>query len=252
MKMRYLGKCLLLEDERKENTGKNEKVLVVGDLHLGYEEALNKAGVFVSRQMFEEMISDLNLVFGEVGHVNKVILLGDIKHDFGGILKQEWRDVTKILDYFSSMADKVIVIRGNHDTMLEPILKKKKMKLRDYYIWKEFCFLHGDSDFEFLWDRKRGSGKEIEYLVVGHGHPAVRLNEGVKSEKYKCFLVGKFRGKNLIVVPSFIDYYVGSDPREGEIVLAWDIDFGNFDVKVVPVAPGELEVLDFGKLKRLK
>ena len=74
MKIRYIGKCLLLE-------GRKEKVLVVGDLHLGYEEALNRSGVFISRQMFDEIISDFNAIFGEVGKVDKIIILGDIQNN---------------------------------------------------------------------------------------------------------------------------------------------------------------------------
>lgn len=238
-KIQYIGKCLLISSG-------NEKVLVVGDLHLGYEEALNKSGILVGRQMFDEMISDLNLVFGEVGKVDKIVLLGDVKHDFGGISKQEWRDVNAILDYFESMADKVVVVKGNHDTILEPILKKRKMKLLGVYIWNGFAFLHGDEDYEEIWQ------DEIETIVAGHGHPAVRLSEpeGIKNEKYKCFLVGKFKGKEMIVVPSFIDFYVGSDPREGEMIMAWEINWENFDVKIV--GEGGLDVLDFGKLKNLK
>jgi hypothetical protein len=143
------------------------------------------------------------------------------------------------------MAGKVIVVRGNHDTILFPILKKRRMKLHNYYVWKEFVFLHGDEDYDEAWK------KRIEYVVIGHGHPAIKLREprGAKVEKYKCFLIGKFRRKKMIVVPSFIDYYVGSDPRDDELVLAWNIDFSNFDVKIVGA---DLEVLDFGKLKKIK
>jgi putative SbcD/Mre11-related phosphoesterase len=240
-KIKYIGKCLLISKE-------GERVLVVGDLHLGYEEALNRTGILVGRQMFDEMISDLNAVFGEVGKVDKVVLLGDVKHDFGGISRQEWKDVNAILDYFESMAKKVVVVKGNHDTILEPILKKRKMKLLGVYIWNGFAFLHGDEDYDEIWK------KEIDTIVVGHGHPAVNLQEpkGAKSEKYKCFLVGKFNGKNMIVVPSFIDFYVGSDPREDEMVMAWDVNWMNFDVKIVSPGAGNIEVLDFGKLKKLK
>lgn len=239
-RLRYVGKCLLIEKGK-------ERVVVVGDLHLGYEEVLNKSGVLVGRKMFDEMISDLNLVFGEVGKVDKIVVLGDVKHDFGAILKQEWKDVNAILDYFESMCDKVVIIKGNHDTILEPILKKRKMKLLGCYIWEGFAFTHGDEDYLELWK------KEIETIVVGHGHPAVRLQEpkGVKEEKYKCFLSGTFRGKKMIVVPSFIDYYVGSDPREDEMVMAWDVNWGNFDVFVVSESDESLDALSFGKLKKL-
>lgn len=241
MKIRYVGKCLLIEQEK-------EKSLVVGDLHLGYGVALSMVGAPVSQQMFEEMISDLNSVFGEVGRVDRVILLGDVRHDFGVILEQELNDINKILDYLKSMSDKIIVIRGNHDRVLGLILKKRKMKMHNYYFWKDFCFTHGDEDYKELWDKKS------KFLVVGHGHPAIELKEKGEREikKRKCFLAGEFNGKKLIVVPSLIDYYIGSDPLEGEVVLAWDIDFANFDVKIVSETSVEPEALDVGKLKNLK
>jgi hypothetical protein len=240
-KIRYVGKCLLIEKGR-------ERVLVIGDLHLGYEEALNKSGVLVGRKMFDEMLSDFNAVFGEVGKVDKIVVLGDVKHDFGGISRQEWKEVNAILDYFESMAGKVIVIRGNHDTILEPILKKRGMRLLGCYIWEGFAFVHGDEDYDELWL------KNVETIVVGHGHPAVRLREpgGIKEEKYKCFLSGKFGGKKMIVVPSFIDYYAGSDPRDDEMVMAWDVNWGNFDVFVVSESDESMDALSFGKLKKLK
>jgi len=168
-KLKYVGKCLLIEEGK-------EKLLVVGDLHLGYEELLNKSGIMISRQMFDEIINDFNAVFGEVGHVDKIVLLGDIKHDFGGISGQEWGDVTRLLHYLKPLGDEIIVLRGNHDTILEPIMKKIGLKLKDYYVWKEFCFVHGDEDFKEIW------GKKVKWFVVGHGHPAIKLREGSKME----------------------------------------------------------------------
>ena len=235
--LRYIGKCLLI-------TCQKERVLAVGDLHLGYEETLNRSGVSISRQMFDEIISDFNAIFKRAGKIDKIILLGDIKHDFGSISGQEWGDVLKIIEYFRSKGKELVIIKGNHDAILKPILDRVGLKARDYYILEDFCFAHGNKDFEALWDKK------IKYLVVGHIHPAVRLVEGVKSEKYKCFLTGKFKGREMIVVPSFIDYNIGTDPREGGgDFLAWKVNFGNFNVKIV----GEnLEVLDFGQLKKIK
>ncbi|MEM4259200.1 MAG: metallophosphoesterase [Candidatus Pacearchaeota archaeon] len=236
--VKYVGKCLLL-------TNDNERILVIGDLHLGYEESLNKAGIMVSRRMFKEIISELDRTFNFVGgNVNKIILLGDVKHNFGGILMQEWNDVLGLMDYLSKKCERIIIVRGNHDNILKPILRKRGLKMHNYYFWKDFCFLHGHEDFEAIW-KKKGIG----YLVVGHGHPALRLKEGVRSEKYKCFLTGRFRGKKMIIVPSFSEWYAGSDPREGEIILAWRINFENFEAGVV----GErFEILNFGKLERIK
>jgi putative SbcD/Mre11-related phosphoesterase len=235
--IKYVGKCLLLTNGR-------ESVLAIGDLHLGYGESLNRSGVLVSRQMFKEVISELDEVFAGIGgKVDRVVLLGDIKHDFGRILKQEWSDVLGLFDYLTKKCRKIVVIRGNHDTILKPIARKRGIHVKNYWVWKEFCFTHGDEDYRPMWSKK------VECLVLGHGHPALRLSEGARSEKYKCFLTGKFRGKTMIVLPSFSEWYAGSDPREGEVVLAWDVNFGSFEVRAV----GEkLEVLDFGKLRSIK
>ncbi len=261
----YVGKCLLL-------TNGKERVLAIGDLHLGYGEALNRSGVLVSRQMFKEIISELDKVFdyiktringngslakgaqekrgkimkekeGKGKLINRVVLLGDIKHDFGGILRQEWNDVLGLFDYLSGKCEKIVLIRGNHDNILGPIARKRELQVKDYWVWEEFCFCHGDEDYKQLWNNK------VKCIIVGHGHPALRLSEGARSEKYKCFLTGKFRGKKMIILPSFSEWYAGSDPRDDEVVLAWDVNFGNFEVYAV----GEnLGILDFGKLKNIK
>jgi len=239
MDIEYIGKTLLIKLNGK-------KVLAVGDLHLGYEESMNRSGILVSREMFNEIKKDFDCVFGKVGRVDEVVLLGDVKHIFGGIAKQEWEDVLGVIDYLSERSEKTIIVKGNHDAILEPILGKRKfIELKDYYVACEFCFLHGNKEYGGMF------GKEIKYWVMGHGHPAVSISEprGAKVEKYKCFLVGKFKGKNIIIVPSFFVGNIGSDAREFDLGFPWDFKFKNFNVKVV----GEsLEVLDFGNLGKLK
>lgn len=234
--IKYIGKCLLIEEE-------GEKLLIVGDLHLGYEEALNQTGVFVSRTLFKEVLKEFDEIFGEIGNVDKVILLGDVKHDFGGILKQEWNDILDFIDYLNKRTKEVIITIGNHDTFVRFIANKRKINIADYYIWKDYFFAHGDKDYPEIWDNK------IKTIVIGHAHPAVRLKEGVKEEKYKCFLEGEFKGKKWIILPSFLGASEGSDPRDGNNIVPWNIRFGNFEVYVI----GEkLEVLNFGKLKDLQ
>ena len=228
----YIGKCVLID----------KKILVVGDLHLGYEDSLNRSGVFVSRVMFNEMILYFDKVFEKIGKVKEIVLLGDVKHNFGGISEQEWGDTLRLLDYFSQKTKKIVIVKGNHDKIIEPIARKREIVVKDYYIYNEYCFLHGDKDFEEIYDRK------IKVWIIGHGHPAVKLREGVKIEKYKCFLEGEYKKKKIIIAPSFIEFSEGSDPRESELCLAWNFDLNKFNVKIVG---GGLDVLDFGKLKDL-
>src|SRR3989344_1767488 len=284
-KIDYIGKCLLLRNINKK-TGKKKKILVIGDLHLGYEEALNKTGVFVTRQMFEEMIKEFDLIFekiekkyekkelayttkgleiigkdgmirdnksnikdndggvgGDEGYVvDEIVLLGDVKHVFGTIMKQEWGDVLKLFDYLLEKGKKVVVVEGNHDAILEPIVKQRKeIQLEEFYVDHNVIFLHGDKDFEQIWD------DEIDIVILGHIHPAVKLSGGAKVEKYKCFLDGIHKNKKFMLVPSFSEYSKGIDIREYEIKNPWNIDFKKFNVKVV----NGLKILDFGKLKKL-
>ena len=236
----FVGKCLLIKSNGK-------KILAVGDLHLGYEEFLNEAGVFVSREMFKEMIRYFENVFLKVGKVEKVILLGDVKHGFGNILRQEWNDVLNLFDYLQEKCKEIIIIKGNHDKIIEPIAKKREIKVLNYYCLSGFCFLHGDTDFP---KSEIYSGK-IKCWVLGHGHPAIKLSDGVKVEKYKCFLEGNYRRKKIIIVPSFIEANEGSDPRDSELGMAWDFNLENFEVKIISSDANDLRVRDFGRLGRI-
>jgi len=233
----FIGKCLLVEEQGK-------KILVIGDLHLGFEEALNKTGVFVFRKMFSEVIEYLDRVFEKIGNVDVVVLLGDVKHVFGRIVGQEWNDILGLLDYLEDKCKKIVVIRGNHDKIIGPIAKKRGIVVENYWVVGRFCFLHGDKDFVENYD------KEARYWVVGHGHPAVKISDGIKVEKFKTFLVGKYKRKNVILVPSFFDYNLGSDPRENDLRFVWDFNLKKFDVWIVQ--DDKLEVLDFGKLDELE
>lgn len=232
----FLGKCLLLKEGE-------ERILVIGDLHLGYEEALQRAGVLVPRKLFGEIIEELKKVLGETEKVHQVVLLGDVKHTFGSILWQEQGDVLELIDFLREYAEEVVLIKGNHDAILEPLAEKKDLTIRESYSVGSVAFVHGDKDQEELWR------KDIKTWIVGHGHPAITLSDGVKSEKYKCFLEGEYKGRKVIVVPSFTMHNEGTDPRDYDLGFAWPLKLNRFRVKAV----GEgLEVLDFGEVGKLR
>ena len=42
---------------------KKENILVIGDVHLGYEDAMTKQGVFMPRFQFKDTISHLEKIF---------------------------------------------------------------------------------------------------------------------------------------------------------------------------------------------
>ncbi|OIO80388.1 hypothetical protein AUJ84_03730 [Candidatus Pacearchaeota archaeon CG1_02_32_132] len=248
MKINYIGKCLLIE-----NAGK--RILVIGDLHLGYGESLRESGVFMPGDLYSDIVKEMDNVFGVVEKVDEVVLLGDLKHEFGKIMRSEWKEVSDFLDYLNEklngdgkenvkMSRKIIIVKGNHDVITGIVTAKKGIEVVDYYIMDGVAFVHGDKDFAEIYDKK------VKYWIMGHGHPAVRISDGVKEEKYKCFLVGKWKGKEIVVVPSFFSVNEGSDPRDFDLGLAWNFDLSKFNVVVV--GEEKLSVLDFGKLGKIK
>jgi len=231
----FIGKSLLIEIN-------GEKVLVIGDLHLGYQGVMREGGVLVPSGLYDDIIKDMDEIFEKVGKVDKVILLGDLKHEFGKTLREEWKEVLDFIDYLQKRTKEIIIIKGNHDAVIEGVVRQKKVEVKNYYLLGGYAFLHGDKDFEEI------HTEEVRNWVVGHGHPAVEITDGTKLEKYKCFLVGKFEGRKIVVVPSFLDLNGGSDPRDYDLKLAWELNLGGFNVMVVSEGT---EVLEFGKLKDL-
>ena len=235
-KIQYLGKSLVIEEDKKIK-------LIIGDLHLGYEASLNATGVFVTRTLIQDAMKDFELIFNKIGKVEEIILLGDVKHTFGSILKEEWKETDKVISYLKEKSKKIVVIKGNHDQLTDIIGKKIGFDVVDYYESGEFIFIHGDRDFEEIWGRKTST------VVMGHMHPAITITDSVKKEKYTCFLKGNYKGKEIIILPSFISANEGTDPRDYPTVLPWNLNLSNFEVCIVG---GDLEVLRFGKLRNIK
>ncbi len=238
VKFEYIGKCLFIEDS-------GEKILVIGDLHLGYAGALRTSGVMVPVKIYERCVKDFEEIINSSivgGRVDKIVCLGDLKHEFGVILHEEWQEIENFLKLLQSKCKELIVIEGNHDKILFPILKKFGVEGSDYYLYKEFAFFHGDKDIEEIYDKK------IKYWILGHGHPAITLYDDSKKENYKCFLIGQFRRWNVIIVPSFFPLIEGTDPRDYDLGFFWNFNLKNFEVNIVA---DNLKILDFGKLKDL-
>ena len=233
--------------------------LLIADVHIGYEEALNKQGILVPRLQFEEMARRMENIFKSLKHkkIERIIVNGDLKHEFGTISEQEWRNTLKFLDLLAKHCNEIVLIKGNHDTVLGPIAKKRNVKILDYFMIESInekpinkkamksiktLIAHGNKILpkELL--------EKASTIIIGHEHPAVSLKEGPRVEQFKCFLKGKYQGKNLIVQPSFNTIVEGTDLLRAKILspfLKQNLD--NFDVYIV-----EDKVYEFGKLRGLR
>jgi len=227
---------------------KKEKILVIADLHLGYEQQLNEKGVLVLRKQFQEIKKELEElikeVLGKSKKIKKIVILGDLKHAFGQISSQEWRETSEVIDLLNKNCEELIVIKGNHDAMLEPILNRKNIKLRGYFIEKEVCFFHGDKIWMNCYDKK------IKIWIIGHKHPAITIREGHKKETYKCFLSGNYDNKKVIILPSFFPLIEGADVFIYDTHFAFDLNEKDFGVFIVGKDnSGKNKIYRFGKVK---
>ncbi len=225
-------------------------ILAVGDLHIGYEHMMMKSGVAIPETQVDDAINDFKEIFRELkdgGYaLKKIVFLGDIKHYFN----YEWKErfnFDKILDFLRQHVkdSDIILIKGNHDKF---DFAGKKMK--NYYINGDVAFFHGHKSFPQIFQDK------IKTIVLGHLHPSVLLSDkaNVKREKYKCFLAGKFQGKETIIVPSFFGIIEGSAVNdeyyrneEGFSVIEPKL-LDKFEAHVIG---DDGKIYNFGKVRRL-
>lgn len=231
------------------------KTLVIADTHIGYEEALNKQGVFVPRFQFKDIGKRLEKIFAKLSDsgrtVEKIIINGDVKHEFGTISEQEWRHTLQLIDFLNKHCKDLYLIKGNHDKILGPIAGKRSIEIKDYLILGDIAVMHGDR----LPDKKLEAemkDKKVKTIIIGHEHPAVSLGTMARFERYKCFLAGKWKRKALIVQPSFNLVTEGTDVIKEKLLspfLKQNSGFKNFEV----IVPGEDEKFyDFGKIGKLR
>ena len=61
--------------------------------------------------------------------VDEIVLLGDVKHVIGSVIGQEWSDVLAFFDYLSEKTKKILIVKGQHDALLDSIVRKREKKL---------------------------------------------------------------------------------------------------------------------------
>jgi len=222
-------------------------ILAIGDLHIGYEDMLIQAGIAIPRTQIKETIEEIEETIRKIKKqkysIKKIVFLGDIKHYFG-FEKNEFFGFREILGFLKKYFDEknIIFIRGNHDRF-----DMAGIKMKDYYLEKDIAFTHGHKSFPELYDRK------IKTIVLSHIHPAVMLTDkqGIKKEIFRCFLIGKFKDKEIIIVPHFFNFSEGTDVRE--LCLMPDFfmipvkSLREFEIYVV----GKDKIYNFGKIREL-
>lgn len=227
------------------------RVLALADVHLGFEEALHRDGTLVPRGHLTTIQTRLQQTADTLGISPerpwaRILVNGDLRHGFGPFTSGERTHIRGFLDRLSELAETVTLIQGNHDGNLNVLTSQfQNVNVAATCQIGGMLFLHGDAEPAEI-------PPDVDTLVIGHDHPAVRLRDPVtgRMELFKCFLTGVYEGRRLIVVPSFNPWTAGSDLTQEEPLspLLNRIDLASMAVYLIS---DEREIFPFGKLGRL-
>ncbi len=221
--------------------------LAVSDLHLGYEGHMAKSGAFIPKANLKKIIADLGKALDKT-KAKAIIVVGDIKNEFSNVEEDEFNELYEIIRFCKEKGVELILIKGNHDNFIDRY--REPFKLRIYAgeaMIGNYFFFHGDK-------LPRLPEKKPKMLISGHEHPSIGLvNAAGRNERLRCFLLGKYKDINLLVLPAISYFATGSDinlqpkSRIMSPVLK-RIDIG----KMHAIAIGYGSTLDFGTIGNLR
>jgi DNA ligase-associated metallophosphoesterase len=164
---------------------KEERALLVADIHLGKSGHFRKAGIPVTKNVNNENLSRLETI---TKHFDPTVIyfLGDLFHSHQN---DEWGDFKRWRNKNSSIVMNLIL--GNHDFYSVPEYENFGLTCSHSLEVSPFIFIHEVPDLI--------SSNDMIYLG-GHVHPSIRFSgKGRQSLKAPCF----YFSKNKILLPAF-------------------------------------------------
>lgn len=150
----------------------SERILVVADLHIGWEISLVEKGIHIPSQIARIQTRLLQVI--EASKPERIIFLGDLKQAIPRISFEEWRSVPVFLETIQKHVDDVSVVLGNHDGELEPLTPRsvKIFPSNGIVVGKEahIGLFHGHA-----WPSPKVL--ECEVLIMGHIHPVLLFRD---------------------------------------------------------------------------
>lgn len=228
---------------------KEKRALVITDLHIGYESSLKNKGVYIPQNSYPYMRSVIDHLLRSTG-AKTLIMLGDVKHEFGKPSPQEWVEVKDLLSFLHDNGIEVHVVRGNHDNYIIAILNRMNVPLHDpFMVLDEIFLMHGHKEGEIPEDSR--------VVLMGHEHPAVSSRDLSGSRyKFKCFLVGRIDKKRLVVLPSISPLSLGvgiNETQRGELLspVLRTLDVDTFTPVVVEERVGVFRFPQVGLMRSI-
>jgi len=157
---------------------RKERVLVVGDLHVGLELKFKEKGIHFQKAT-EKLAESILATCDKVG-AKGIVLLGDVKES---ITYPKFAELMELKKFFSMMKGvDVRIAKGNHDGNLEKVLKDLGFGIgvEREILLKDVSMLHGNA-----WPSQEAMQRK--YLVCAHGHFAI----DVRGKTEKAWVIAK-------------------------------------------------------------
>jgi metallophosphoesterase superfamily enzyme len=149
-----------------------ETSLVVADIHLGIEWDLYRSGINLPSQM--EVRLDRILGYIQANSPDRVILLGDVKHNVPQVSWQEKDEIPRFLETIAEYTH-VDIFPGNHDGGLELLFNRQKdIRIHSAHgsVLDGVGYFHGHT-----WPAPELLA--ASHVIVAHNHPAVRFTDAL-------------------------------------------------------------------------
>jgi putative SbcD/Mre11-related phosphoesterase len=148
-----------------------ERVLIVADLHLGFEHELASMGINLPSQTSKIQTKLLGIL--EELHPSRLVFLGDVKHGVPKISLQEWQDVPSFFEAIQKIVQNITIIPGNHDGDLEPLISPSIQigPMKGIVIGRIGLF-HGHT-----WPSQELFS--TDYWVIAHNHPVIHFRDSL-------------------------------------------------------------------------
>ncbi|HIH74887.1 MAG TPA: metallophosphoesterase [Methanosarcina sp.] len=152
-------------------TAKNtETALVIADIHLGIEWDLYRSGINLPSRMKERL--DRILQYVQIVSPDRIVLLGDVKHNVPQVSWQEKDEIPHFLETLAGYAH-VDIIPGNHDGGIEFLFSgQKDIKVHSARgaVLDGIGYFHGHT-----WPAPELLG--ASHVITAHNHPTVRFTD---------------------------------------------------------------------------
>lgn len=220
---------------------KSISALAIADLHLGYEAAMAKRGVFIPKVNLNHILELLHEAYAG-RRVKELIIVGDVKNEFSGVLGDEINELAEISRLASSFGSSITVVKGNHDNFIDRVSRGTGVSVCDLKRSGGYLFAHGD---------KKIDRNCAETIIIGHEHPSIGVPwRSGRVEHVRCFLVGMHNGAKMIVLPASGYFETGSDVNRdrGRARILSPMISATEMRKMRAIAVGYESTIDFGSV----